>query len=304
MDSFNESQIEVFMELVKDYKIRLIKSSDLEPNKFDNTVTNLKCGTATITQKILDGNQIVNLKEFIYAKIDWLKLANEIVLLASLNHNNIPKFYGIVIEDATFGEKIVSLVSEYIEGQTLNEYKANKYEDFKEEEKITLIKDLCEIISYLHSKKFVHRDIKPENLKIDKNKKIYLTDFGTAKVIDEEESKSTRTVGSMNFIPPEAVEGVYEENEDGKHELINFVTTKYDIWAFGCLVSNLFTGDDPWFTQSEVLILKKLKDKEPFTFKKSKINNENIIKIIHMCTEVDVSKRCEINEVKSILDKM
>ena len=298
------SQIGIFLEIVKEHKIRVIKPTELTPSKTHNSKVPSKCGNAEIYQNVLDGN-VVDVKEFIYNKINWTRLCNETILLATCTHDNIPKFQGVVIEDANYGEKKIKIVSEHIEGRTLNEYSAKQFEFFSEDEKLKLVKDLCNIIVFIHDLNFIHRDLKPENLNIDKNKKVYLIDFGTGKVLEDDNDTTTKTCGSMNYIPPESVEGDIDSDEEtGKKELINTVSAKYDVWAFGCIVSYLFTGEIPWNTTSELVILPKLKSKTPFIFKKKLIKNEKIIDIIQMATEPLSEKRCEMKAIKAILDKM
>jgi 3-phosphoinositide dependent protein kinase-1 len=91
-------------------------------------------------------------------------------------------------------------------------------------------------LSVCHAAGVIHRDIKPENVLLDAGNHIKLTDFGTA-MIAEESSRNdlirSSIVGTPAFVAPELL-------NDGK---IGFSS---DIWAFGCLVFNLFTGQAPF----------------------------------------------------------
>jgi len=299
MDPSPNKQVDLFIDVFKDQKVRQIKSTDLQPSKI-TTVVESNCGMATLSHKILDNKVEVIAKEFNYDKIDWTKLSNELVIVSTLVHDHIPKFQGIVFEDTSqFGKKKVILVTEHIDGKSLNDYKLEKFEGLSDEDKLRITKDLCSILTFVHEKDSMHRDLNPLNLIIDKTKKVYLTNFGFGKVLDDGE-KATRTTGTVNYSPPESVDDI--DAEDG--DVINLVTAKYDVWAFGCVVSLLFSGDEPWNTKSNAMISKKLKDKVNFPINKNKINNDNIVKIIKMCTEVDVKNRCNMKDVKAILDKM
>lgn len=49
--------------------------------------------------------------------------------------------------------------------------------------------EIVEALEYCHAKKVVHRDLKPENILLDEKFHIKLTDFGTARILDEEANK-------------------------------------------------------------------------------------------------------------------
>ena len=299
----SNNQYDIIIELVKDHNVRLIKSNELKPSN-NTTVSDSICAKATLFHKILDEKVGVIVKEFNYHKIDWIKLANELVLVSCLVHDHIPKFQGIIIDDDKHGKKKIALVTEHIEGKSLNDYKANNFEDLNEQDKLKIIKDLHIVFTYVHDMKFMHRDLNPNNLILDMKKNVYLTNFGFGKVLDEGDEKATRTAGTLNYSPPESVVNIDEDDQ----EIINLVTAKYDVWAFGCIVSLLYTNEEPWNTKSNSLISKKLKDKAKFIFKEANITNEaikpHIIKIIRMCTEVDSTKRCSMKDLKPILDEM
>ena len=116
---------------------------------------------------------------------------------------------------------------------------------------------------------------------------------------------ATRAKGTLNYVAPE----VFEEEEGGDDNsdmFISLVTHKVDVWAFGCIVSYLFSGNAPWtpkYNNNESLIMEKLRKKVAFPIPQ-KIKDDGIRKIIAMCTEVQKDKRPDITAVKEILDKI
>ena len=236
-------------------------------------------------------NQNVAVK--LMKNVDYKCFAHELVILALLDHENIPKFYGIIRE-----KNVLSLVFEFIEGKTLDQFKIS---DFTSEQKYNIIYQLTSCLEYIHSKKFIHRDLKPENIMLDNQAKIHLLDFSIAKVITNAEFTLTRAKGTLNYLAPECLE-LSEISED--QQIISKITSKVDVWAFGCIVSWLFSGYVPWsdkYKDLPPIIQQILMKKIPFSIPKN-IEDKNIIKIIEMATQVDVNKRMNMKEIKDFLD--
>ena len=236
-------------------------------------------------------NQKVAVK--LMKNVDYKCFAHELVILALLEHENVPKFYGIIRE-----KNVLSLVFEFIEGKTLDQFKIT---DFTTEQKYNMIYQLTSCLEYIHNKKFIHRDLKPENIMLDNQGKIHLLDFSIAKVITNAEFTLTRAKGTLNYLAPECLE-LSEMSED--QQIISKITSKVDVWAFGCIVSWLFSGYVPWsdkYKDLPPIIQQILMKKLPFSIPKN-IDDKNIIKIIEMSTEVDVDKRKNMKEIKDFLD--
>ncbi len=76
---------------------------------------------------------------------------------------------------------------------------------------------LCDVISFLHSKKCLHRDIKPNNILINSDSMVCLTDFGFARISDP---KITVYVYVKQYRSPEII---FLEKYDEQS----------DVWALG-----------------------------------------------------------------------
>ncbi len=267
-----------------------------------NNIKKIKLEQINLIKKIGEGgqakvymgtyeNQKVAVK--LMKNVDYKCFAHELVILALLEHENIPKFYGIIRE-----KNVLSLVFEFIEGKTLDQFKIT---DFTTEQKYNMIYQLTSCLEYIHNKKFIHRDLKPENIMLDNQGKIHLLDFSIAKVITNAEFTLTRAKGTLNYLAPECLE-LSEISED--QQIISKITSKVDVWAFGCIVSWLFSGYVPWsdkYKDLPPIIQQILMKKLPFSIPKN-IDDKNIIKIIEMSTEVDVDKRKNMKEIKDFLD--
>ncbi len=63
-------------------------------------------------------------------------------------------------------------------------------------------------LAYAHAQGIVHRDIKPANLLIDHNLNVWITDFGLAKVSENDLTRTGDVVGTLRYLAPERFRGV------------------------------------------------------------------------------------------------
>jgi serine/threonine protein kinase len=120
-------------------------------------------------------------------------------------------------------------------------------------EALEIFNQLCDTMSYAHSKGVVHRDLKPSNIMIqqtpDGRQRITVVDFGIAKVVDPDGTSAdlTRTgqiVGSPLYMSPEQSLG----------KKIDFRT---DIYSAGCVLFHALTGAPPIHGESSIETLFK-----------------------------------------------
>ncbi len=104
-------------------------------------------------------------------------------ILADLNHQNIAKLYDAGVSD----EGVPWFVMEYIKGEDIISYALNNHLNI--EQRVLLIQQVCEALSYAHSKGIVHRDIKPTNIIVTGKSAIKLLDFGIASSKQEKSLK-------------------------------------------------------------------------------------------------------------------
>jgi Tol biopolymer transport system component/predicted Ser/Thr protein kinase len=156
------------------------------------------------------------------------RFTREAQVLASLNHPNIAAIYGV--EDR-------ALVMELVEGPDVQGPVA-------EEEVRRLVDELIDALEYAHDKGIVHRDLKPANLKLAADGRLKVLDFGLAKALSvdtpqaDPASSPTLTMratmagvimGTAAYMSPEQARG-------------QSVDKRADIWSFGVVVYELFTG--------------------------------------------------------------
>ncbi|NJO79102.1 MAG: CHASE2 domain-containing protein [Cyanobacteria bacterium RM1_2_2] len=128
-------------------------------------------------------------------------------------HPQIPTFLDFFEEDGEF-----YLVQEFIDGQSLNEVFLQKR--LSTAEAINLLREVLEVLSFVHSQQVIHRDIKPSNLiQRQSDGKIVLIDFGAVKeirtqLLSETEQKFTVGIGTQGYTPSEQLAGQPRYNSD------------------------------------------------------------------------------------------
>jgi serine/threonine protein kinase len=105
------------------------------------------------------------------------------------------------------------------------------------ESKRSIICQICDALSYLHSHGLVHRDLRPENILISDDKQyVKLTDFEFAKFSsNRNEMRVTQTgemIGSASYSSPEQLSGAT-------------VDTRSDLFSLGCLIYELLACEPP-----------------------------------------------------------
>ena len=166
----------------------------------------------------------VNLKMFNKEVIKQYE--NEIKILSNFNNDYIVKYYESYIENDYF-----NIIMEYGGDSNLKIFikkqkEKNELIDEKLIEKIII--QICLGLKEIHKSKIIHRDLTPDNIFINKNNEIKIGDFGISKELGEEKDFTNSIVGKYKYFAPEIENG---ENYD----------YKVDIYAFGCIIYELFT---------------------------------------------------------------
>lgn len=97
----------------------------------------------------------------------------------------------------------LTVIEEYVTGQTLQELVANQPLDESHILKYTI--NLCEIVEKLHNfnPPMIHRDIKPSNILISSTDSVILLDFNAAKNFHNIHSEDTVLLGTQGYAAPE-----------------------------------------------------------------------------------------------------
>jgi serine/threonine-protein kinase len=152
----------------------------------------------------------------------------EASIAGGLNHPNI-----VTIFDVGQAEGLAYIAMEYLRGQHLSDF-ATPDRLLPVDIVLDLLGRAASALDYAHGHNVVHRDIKPANIMYDSvSDSLKITDFGIAKLIDANRTRTGIVLGTPAFMSPEQLEG---KNVNGHT----------DLFALGVSLYQLLTGHLPF----------------------------------------------------------
>ena len=101
---------------------------------------------------------------------------------------------------------------------------------------VRIVRDVAHALEHAHGRGVVHRDVKPSNISVEPDGTIRLFDFGLARSseVDARITQDPGTLGSLHYMPPEALRGEVVTPERG------------DVWALGVVFYELLAHRRPF----------------------------------------------------------
>ena len=137
-----------------------------------------------------------------------------------LSHRNI-----ITIHDLGEHEGQPFLSMEYLTGEDL-QHRLARQEPMSLRRKLEVASEICDGLSYAHRRGLVHRDVKPANIFITDDGVVKLLDFGLARMVTSELTRSNMMMGTLNYMSPEQVRG---ERTDHRADIFSFGVVLYEM---------------------------------------------------------------------------
>ena len=153
-------------------------------------------------------------------------------ILANLSHPNI----GRLLDGGSTDTGVPFLVMEFIDGEPIDDYCETHV--LSVEQRLQLMRKVCDAVDYAHRHLIIHRDLKPSNILVDGNGEPKLLDFGIAKLLDPGDYDIAETRVGTRAMTPE-----YASPEQVRGESISTAT---DVYALGVLLFRLMTGQSPY----------------------------------------------------------
>lgn len=147
----------------------------------------------------------------------------------------VPTIHEIGVIATDLG-RLVWILEDYVDGISLLELLRKGPLDKTVALKLT--NDLLCAVADAEAKNVVHRDIKPDNIKIDKEGKAWLLDFGIARILDMESETRTDAISG----PHSPGYGAPEQFRNRKKD----IDGRTDLFAIGVTVYESVTGGNPF----------------------------------------------------------
>ncbi|XP_050713063.1 cyclin-dependent kinase-like 2 isoform X2 [Eriocheir sinensis] len=184
-----------------------------------------------------ESGQTVAVKKFLESEDDPTvkKIAlREVRMLKKLRHENL-----VNLIEFFRRKRRLYLVFEYVDHTILDELEATEA-GLDEETARAHIFQVLRGIAFCHQNQIIHRDIKPENVLVSRLGVVKLCDFGFARLLAGPGESCTDYVATRWYRAPELLVG----------------DTKYgrevDVWASGCLLSEMLTGEPLFPGESDI----------------------------------------------------
>ena len=161
-----------------------------------------------------------------------------------LSHKNI-----VTIHDLGEHDGQPYLAMEYLTGQDLAARMADPAR-MSLRRKLEVACEICEGLEYAHGHGVIHRDIKPGNIFMTETGTVKLVDFGLARLVSSELTRSNVMMGTINYMSPEQVRG-----ERADH--------RADIFSTGVVLYELLSGRRAFEGESYASTMYKILEMAP-----------------------------------------
>jgi serine/threonine protein kinase len=173
-------------------------------------------------------------------KEEFTKLIAEPKLLASLDHPNIVQILTVDKAENTF-----FMVMEYIDGSSLAQAMQETPMTYKEA--VEIILQILFALGYAHEKNVIHRDLKPGNILMTLDKKVKITDFGTAMISVGQGGAGIG--GTLYYM--------------AKEQVLGHPVPASDVYSVGVILYEMVTGKLPFYDEVPMAVLNKILKDEP-----------------------------------------
>jgi serine/threonine protein kinase len=155
------------------------------------------------------------------------RFEREAKIIAQLEHPSIVPVYDVGEDDQPY------FVMRFMNGGSLSERIRSGLHSIEEATRI--LEHIAPGLDEAHAKGIVHRDLKPSNILFDRKGVPYISDFGIAKLVQDQAGNVTGSgiIGTPAYMAPEQASG---EGVDGRA----------DIYALGIILFEMLTGKQPY----------------------------------------------------------
>jgi serine/threonine protein kinase/Tfp pilus assembly protein PilF len=175
------------------------------------------------------------------------RFRHEAEAAASLEHPQIVPIYEIGERD---GSCYFSM--KFVEGGQLDEVVSRN--PISIQRAAELLVKIARTVQFAHEHGILHRDIKPGNILLDRGGEPHLTDFGLARLLEQESTitNSFDVLGTPSYMSPEQAAGHIKE-----------LTPAADVYSLGAVFYQMLTGEPPFAGGTTYDTIRMVLESEP-----------------------------------------
>jgi serine/threonine-protein kinase len=176
------------------------------------------------------------------------RFLREIKTIANLQH---PHILGLIDSGEVSGTAYY--VMPFVDGESLRD-RLSREKQLGIQEALRITTEVAGALDYAHRQGVIHRDIKPENILLHDNRAL-VADFGIALAVSTaggtRMTETGMSLGTPHYMSPEQAMGERE------------ITGRSDIYALGCMLYEMLTGDPPFTGSTAQAIVAKVLTEAP-----------------------------------------
>ncbi|MGV9595217.1 protein kinase domain-containing protein [Streptosporangium sandarakinum] len=158
------------------------------------------------------------------------------------------------VYDAIMDDESPWIVMSYIEGTSLE--RRIERQTLSEREIARVGRDVLAGLTAVHDAQVLHRDVKPANIIVDSEDRVFLVDFGIARISGERGLTSANTlIGTVEFMAPERIEG-------------QPVGPASDLWSLGVTLFCALEGYSPFLRDGPIETVRAVTSGHPPSFRR------------------------------------
>jgi len=158
------------------------------------------------------------------------------VMLGLRPHSNVVQLVGVCVNPA----KKLAIITEFLDNGSLLTFLKNPSNQISTAMVLGWARGICAGVTHLHFENIVHRDLACRNILLTQHLDPKVSDFGLSRKTITNSSGQTKTdTGPLKWMAPEAL-------------MNRIYSTKSDVWAFGCVIVEMVTRDEPYPDQEVV----------------------------------------------------
>lgn len=170
------------------------------------------------------------------------RFEREIEIIRKLKHPNI-----LPLLDAGDVAGQIFFTAPFVDGDTL-QMKIDRERQLSIGDTIAITSDVAAALDFAHARGLIHRDVKPANILLSPRGAV-VADFGIARAISvdraDQLTKTGVSLGTAEYMSPEQCSAVRE------------LDRRTDVYALGCVVYEMLTGEPPFTGTTEQAIITK-----------------------------------------------